>query len=149
MKCGQLIEYPKRNIFLKKLFKKWGRETSSSPLFVFLKSLYCILSKSKWSAARFHYILITFKLAYSRNKLFKTLHSWFRDMLNFDILYECVWTVSPAHFVYDFSTKMFLMLYSINWLNFIARLPLPLEILGNMCIAIVLWTRLWRHKFQN
>ena len=45
--------------------------------------------------------------------------------------------VSPAHFVYDFSTKMFLMLYSINWPNFIAWSPLLLEILGNMCIAIV------------
>ena len=32
---------------------------------------------------------------------------------------------------------MFLMLYSINWPNFIVWLPLLLEILGNMCIAIV------------
>ena len=29
------------------------------------------------------------------------------------------------------------MLYSINWTNFIAWLPLLLEILGNMCIATV------------
>ena len=29
------------------------------------------------------------------------------------------------------------MLYSINWPNFIAWLPLLLDILGNMCIAIV------------
>ena len=43
----------------------------------------------------------------------------------------------PAHFVYDFSTKVFLMLYSINLPNFIAWLPLLLEILDNMCIAIV------------
>ena len=58
-------------------------------------------------------------------------------MLNFDFLDEGLGIVSPAHFVYDFSTKMFLMLYSINWPNFIAWLPLLLEILGNMCIAIV------------
>ena len=45
--------------------------------------------------------------------------------------------VSPAHFVYDFSIKMFLMLYSINRPNFMVWLPLLLEILGNMCIAIV------------
>ena len=32
---------------------------------------------------------------------------------------------------------MFLMLYSINQLNLIARLSLILEISGNMCIAIV------------
>ena len=29
------------------------------------------------------------------------------------------------------------MLYSIDWSNFIVRFPLLLEILGNMCIAIV------------
>ena len=45
--------------------------------------------------------------------------------------------VSPPNFVYDFSTKMFLMLYSINSPNFIVWLPLPLEILGNVCIAAV------------
>ena len=37
MKFGQLIEYNKRNIFLQKLCGKWGRETSSRPLFYFLK----------------------------------------------------------------------------------------------------------------
>ena len=32
---------------------------------------------------------------------------------------------------------MFLMLYSINWSNFIPWLRLVLDILGNMCIKIV------------
>ena len=32
MKFGQLIEYNKRNIFLQKLYGKWGRETSPKPL---------------------------------------------------------------------------------------------------------------------
>ena len=36
---GQLIEYDKRNIFLQKSWRKWGRETSSSLLFVFKKAL--------------------------------------------------------------------------------------------------------------
>ena len=58
-------------------------------------------------------------------------------MLNFDFLDKGLEIVFPARFVYDFSTKMFLMLYSINWPTFIAWLPLLLEILGNMCIAIV------------
>ena len=40
-------------------------------------------------------------------------------------------------FLYDFSRKMFLMLYSINWPNAIAWLPLLIEILVNMCIVIV------------
>ena len=48
MKFGQLIEYNKRNIFLQKLCGKWSRETSSRPLFIFLKSL--IWGESKWSA---------------------------------------------------------------------------------------------------
>ena len=49
MKLGQLIAYSKGNIFFKKLYRKWGKETSSGFLFVFLKSL--ILGESKWSAA--------------------------------------------------------------------------------------------------
>ena len=135
MKFGQLIEYNKRNIFLQKSCRKWGRETSSRPLFGFYKSF--ILGKSKWSAAWFHYISIALKLAYNKNKLFKTLHYWSRDTLNFDFLDKGLGTVSPPHFVYDFSTKLFLTLYSINWPNLIAWLPLLLEILNNMCIATV------------
>ena len=57
-------------------------------------------------------------------------------MLNFDILDKGLGMVSPAHFVYDFSMKMFLMLYSINRPNLTAWFPLLLEILGNICIAI-------------
>ena len=57
-------------------------------------------------------------------------------MLYFDVLDKSV-NSSPANFVYDFSTKVFLILYSINWSNFIVWLSLLLEILGNMCIAII------------
>ena len=39
MKFGQLIEYNKRNIFLQKLCGKRGGDTSSRPLFIFLKIL--------------------------------------------------------------------------------------------------------------
>ena len=39
MKFGHLIEYNKRNINLQKLCRKWGKEASSRPLFVFQKSL--------------------------------------------------------------------------------------------------------------
>ena len=34
MKFGQLIEYNKRNIFLQKLCRKSGRETSPRPIFI-------------------------------------------------------------------------------------------------------------------
>ena len=58
-------------------------------------------------------------------------------MLNFDFLDKGLGIVSPAHFVYDFSTKIFLMLYSINYPNFIAWFSLLVGLLGNICIAIV------------
>ena len=38
MKFGQLIEYDKGNIFLKKSCLKWGKKTSFRPLFIFQKS---------------------------------------------------------------------------------------------------------------
>ena len=49
MKFVQLIEYNKINIFLQKLCGKWGRETSSRPLFTFWKILE--RGESEWSAA--------------------------------------------------------------------------------------------------
>ena len=51
-------------------------------------------------------------------------------MLNFDILDKGLGTVSLAHFVYNFATKMF-MLYCINRPDFIVWLLLLLKILGN------------------
>ena len=39
LKLGQLIKYNKRNFFLQKLFRKWGKETSYRPLFIFPKKL--------------------------------------------------------------------------------------------------------------
>ena len=39
--------------------------------------------------------------------------------------------------VYDFWRKIFLMLKSINWTNFIVWLPVFLEVLGNMCISFI------------
>ena len=69
--------------------------------------------------------------------MYKTLNYWYRDIPNFDFLEKGLGIVSPLHSLYDFSTKMFLMLDSINWANFIVWFPLILEILGNMCIGIV------------
>ena len=59
-------------------------------------------------------------------------------MLNLDFLEKGLALVSPTHFVYDFSRKIFLMLHSISSPNFVVRLPLLFEILGNItCIAII------------
>ena len=68
-------------------------------------------------AGWFHYILIALKWAYNGKKLFKTSYYWSRDTLNFDFLDKGLGIVLTAHFVYDFSTKMFLMLYSIKYLE--------------------------------
>ena len=135
MKFGQLIEHSKSNIFLQKLWGKWGRKTSSRALFIFWKRL--IWGVTKWSAAYFRYISMALNLSYNKSKLYKTLDYWCRDMLNFKFSEKCLGLVSPPHSVYDFSRKMFLMFHSISWPNFIVWLPLLLEILDNMCIAIV------------
>ena len=58
-------------------------------------------------------------------------------MFNFDFVEKGLRLVSQPHLVYDFSKKMFPMLYSINRANFIVWLSLLLEILGNKYIAIV------------
>ena len=42
--------------------------------------------KGKWSAAKFQHILIALNLAYNKNKLYKTLGYWSRDILSFDFL---------------------------------------------------------------
>ena len=80
--------------------------------------------------------LIALNLVYNKNKPYKTLDYWSRYMLNFGFSEKGLEIVSPPHFVYDFSRKIFLMLYSINWPNFIVWLSLLLHILGNMGIAI-------------
>ena len=58
-------------------------------------------------------------------------------MLNFDFLEKGLGLASPSHFVYQFSRKIFLMLHSVNWPNFIVWLPLTLEILDSICIVII------------
>ena len=45
--------------------------------------------------------------------------------------------VTLNYFLHDYWRKIFLMLYSINWANFIVWLHLRLQILGNMCIVII------------
>ena len=132
LKFDQLIKYNKRTIFSFKNHTENETGILIPDLFLcFKKALY----KSKWPAAWFHYILIALNLACNKNKLYKTLYYWSRDILN--SLEKSLGIVSLPNFMCDFSTKMFLMLYSINWPNFIVWLLLFLDILGNMCTAIV------------
>ena len=59
-----------------------------------------------------------------------------KEMLNFRFSGKGHEIFSTLHFVYDFSRKMFFMLFSIIWANIIVWLPLLLKILGNMLISI-------------
>ena len=135
IKFGQIIEYKKGKIFLQNLCRNWDRETSSRPLFIFQKCL--IWGKSKWSAAQFQFTSIVLNLGTAKKKLSNALDYWSKDMLNFNFPEKSLGLVFPPHFVYNFLRIMFLMLYSINWPNFIVWLPLFLEMLDNMCITIV------------
>ena len=78
-------------------------------------------------------------MGYNKNKLYKILGFWSRDILDFNFPEKGLGLVIPPHFVYDLSRKRFLMLYSSNWPNSIVWLPLLLEILGNMCFKIICW----------
>ena len=58
-------------------------------------------------------------------------------MLIFYFLEKGLGIVFPPYLVYDLSRKMFAMLCYINWTNFIPSFLLLLEILNNICIAII------------
>ena len=60
-----------------------------------------------------------------------------------------VGVVSPPHFVYVFSRKIFLMLFPINWSSFIALLPLLFEMLCNMCIVIIFFPVYYVINFES
>ena len=109
-----------RNTFLQ---KPWGRETSFSRLFVFLKSF--IWSKNKRLIPSFQYIMV---------------------VLDFDI-YTWIWFFKKSSgtsfsiiFCARFSKKMFLKSYSVNWPNLSVLLRLLQELSGNMYSVIVCYS---------
>ena len=131
MKFSQLIEYNKRNIFIQKSFRKWGRETTFGPLFAFWKNF-------KWDKnKRSRYLSFNIFWFPSTWHTIKTNCIKSGDKLNFDFLEKCLVIVFRPHCVYDFTRKIFLMLYLIIWPNVIVWLHLRPEIWGNICIAIV------------
>ena len=88
MKLDQLIEYNERNTFFQYLYRKWGRETSTRPLFTFWKSLKW--GKRKPSAVSFQNISIAFNLAYIKTKVCKTLDYW-SEICSILIFQKRVW----------------------------------------------------------
>ena len=67
---------------------------------------------------------------------YKFSDCWSRDMFNF--LEKGLAIVFPPHFVHDFSRKILIILYSTTWPHSIVWLSSLLEILGNMCIVIII-----------
>ena len=112
IKLGKAKEHNKRNIFFQKSFRKWGKETSSRLLPLFQKSF--IWCKNKWTMSSFKYIAIVLNLAYNKNKLYKTLDYWSRYVLKYGFLDKDLGIACSSHLVYDFSRKMFLMLYATS-----------------------------------
>ena len=80
----------------------------------------CCMSKSRFTIT----LKLTCSFAFTFLKLFKKTKTGLE-------------LVSLPHFLHGFWRKVFLTLYFINWWNFIAWLPLLLEILGDMSIVTI------------
>ena len=104
-----------------------------------IESLLKMTKNAFYFILKTHFVLEIFKFLWRLfgYKLNQTLDYWPRDMLNFNLSIKGLGLVSPPHFAHYFSRKIFLMLHSINWPNFIVPLHLLLEIFGNMCVVIV------------
>ena len=63
---------------------------------------------------RFNIFSIAINLVHNKNKLYETLDYRSRDIIDFGFLEKTLGIVSPPRFLYDFSRKMFLVLYSIK-----------------------------------
>ena len=94
----------------------WVIKKFSPGRFPETRLLFLVWCKSKWSAAYFQYILIVLNLSYNNYKLYKTLDYWSRDIIIFDFLLKVLGIVSLPHFEYYFSTKMFLILLTDEFL---------------------------------
>ena len=115
------------NQFLpEKRHKKWNQECKQKTVSFFdFCNIFDLLTSSTQKIAWWPPVSIVPNLAYNKNKLYKTLDYWSRDILNFEFFEQCLGIVSPSHFVYDFSRKMFLCyILSIDqislpdWLSF-------------------------------
>ena len=129
MKPGQIINFTREIIFIKN-YAENEIGILVPKLFLFFKKTYI-----KWKQVVCSVVSVYFDSP--QLELNKILGYWSRDILNWSFSEKGLGLVPPPYFLYDFSRKMFFMLYSINWPNFIVWLPLLLEILGNKYIKIV------------
>ena len=132
MNSRQLIEYNVKSIFLEKTYTKYNGEAFSR-LFYKKSKLTISLDQQFEMIQRLFLLYVQVEVYQSILKL----RSWalaFTLYKAFKKINRGMELVSPHH---DFWWKLFLTLYFTNWTNLIARLSLLLEILGNMCIAII------------
>ena len=132
MKFGQLIEYWE-TFLLKNLKQNVVRKLFPHP---FLKNQYWAylwINSLKFYTNYFH-CMPSWRLSkYTETKLQTTCITLFKALFK-----KSLELVSLAHFLHNFWRKIFLVkLYSVNWPNSVAWLPLLREILGSVCIAIV------------
>ena len=149
MKRGQLIKYSGEILFFKNYAKNEAWRLVPDLFLLFKKALYNI--KASGPHFSFHIFWWVSTWAWNKNKFitFQTVNS---EVLQKGQNLQNLWKdlgLDLPHLVYDFSRKMFLMLYSINWLNFCVWLTLILEMLGDRYMEIIFLSMLWRHKFWN
>ena len=135
MNFGQLIECNVRKIFLEKSCTKCHGETCPRHVSEKLKLSIFLDQKSK----------VLYSLFLLHVKL-RAIETYWNESANHFLLPHFTFLkkiktglgiVSLPHYPRSFLRKIFVLLYSINWPSFIGWLPLLLEILVNMCIAIV------------
>ena len=97
MKFGQLIEQNTK-YFPTKIMQNMSQGDQFQSSFCFFKKTFK-LGKSKWSAVYFYYTSLGLNLSYNKNKLYKTLDYWSRNMLNFDILEKSLGLISPSRMI--------------------------------------------------
>ena len=131
-----------RKIFFFENYAENEAGTLVPDLFIFQKSLYEV--KESGLQLIFN-VSIALNLAYNKNKLSKTLLYWSRENLNFNFSEKGLALVFPSHFVYDFSRKMFLKLFSLNW-PFHCLIAFTSRNIGQHVYYDCLLIRLWRHE---
>ena len=85
----------------------------------------------------------------NKNKLYKTLDYWSKDILNFSFREKVLGLVAQSHFEYDFSQKnaSYIIFYQLT--KFYCLIAFTSRDIGQYVFQNWLLTRLWRHKIWN
>ena len=112
MKFDQLIESNVKNFFKKSNAENKAGELVRDLFLFFGKILHEVTANGPHLSFSIFWLSSTWK--YNKNKLHKFSVCCSRYMPHFEDLEKDLGVVSPPHFVYNFSRKIFLLLYFIN-----------------------------------